>query len=109
MTDAARWPAHLDGSAGRLEADKGQAMLDELARYQEAKQSAAASLRTMNGLLQDGTPMDAVIGNLARCLADQLDTPLPFSCDGPHQPVTLPAGCYDASFGRVHVRPGCRC
>lgn len=26
-----------------------------------------------------------------------------------HYAPTLPTGCYDASFGRVHVRPGCRC
>lgn len=98
---------------------------DELARYWEAKRAAARSLRTMSGLLQEGSPMDAVLGNLARCLAVQLETPLPFSSvlppwsplqkpiptirEGAHLPAQVPAGCYDASFGRVHVRPGCRC
>jgi hypothetical protein len=25
------------------------------------------------------------------------------------QPASEPSGCYEASFGWVHVRPGCRC
>lgn len=26
-----------------------------------------------------------------------------------YYPATIPGGCYEASFGWVHVRPGCRC
>jgi hypothetical protein len=63
----------------------------------------------MSGLLQDGTPMEATLGNLASALAEQLDAPSPFGWDGPRQSSQLPAPCYEASFGRVHVRPGCRC
>jgi hypothetical protein len=82
---------------------------DELRAYAEAKRSAAGSLRTMSGLLQGGTPMEATLGNLASALAEQLDAPSPFDWDEPHQSTRLPERCYDASFGRVHVRPGCRC
>lgn len=98
---------------------------DALRGYAEAKQSAAGSLRTMSGLLQEGSPMEAALGDLAGCLAERLDTPSPIDAlwpqrlplakpiptvwDGPHQPAVLPGACYDASFGRVHVRPGCRC
>lgn len=27
----------------------------------------------------------------------------------PTAPPAIPGGCYEASFGWVHVRPGCRC
>lgn len=98
---------------------------DELARYREAKEAAAGSLRAMSGLLQEGTPMDAVLGSLASCVADHLEAPAPFNhvlppwvplqkpiptvWDGPHQAPQMPQVCYDASFGRVHVRSSCRC
>lgn len=40
---------------------------------------------------------------------EALRVPVPIALDPQYQRPTLPAGCYDASFGRVHVRPGCRC
>lgn len=98
---------------------------DELTRYREAKQSAAGSLHTMSGLLCEGSPMEVVLGNLAGSVADHLDRPAPFNSvlppwvplqkpiptvwDGPHWVVRMPEGCYEASWGWVHVRPSCRC
>lgn len=35
--------------------------------------------------------------------------PIPGVTSSYRQRPVLPEGCYDASFGRVHVRPGCRC
>ena len=35
--------------------------------------------------------------------------PIPGVTSSYRQRPVFPAGCYDASFGRVHVRPGCRC
>jgi hypothetical protein len=29
--------------------------------------------------------------------------------DGPKPTPRMPSACYEASFGVVHVRPGCRC
>lgn len=35
--------------------------------------------------------------------------PVPIALDPAYQRPVFPDSCYDASFGRVHVRPGCRC
>ncbi len=78
------------------------------ADYERSRRSTAASLRRMIGSLDPASPMEAALGGVAGCLAQQLEAPLPFG-DRRSERVVLPQGCYDASWGRVHVQPSCRC
>lgn len=91
----------------------------ELTRYADAKHKLATSLREMSNLVGPSP-----LGNIANVAAQTLDTPTPGHTLPPweafrrpvpgvtssyYQRPTLPEACYTASFGRVHVRPGCRC
>lgn len=78
------------------------------ADYEQSRRSTAASLRTMIGSLDPDSPLETALGGVVGCLAQQLEAPTPFGDRRPERPV-LSEGCYDASFGRVHVLPSCRC
>ncbi len=62
----------------------------------------------MIGSLDPASPVHAALGWVAGVMAQQLEAPSPFG-DRRSQQVVLPEGCYDASWGRVHVQPSCRC
>lgn len=93
----------------------------ELARYAEAKRKLASSLREMSNLvgpspLDDKDPdNDEPAGPVIYAYDMVLPSWAAFgravsiALDPPYQRPVLPASCYTASFGRVHVRPGCRC
>jgi hypothetical protein len=86
---------------------------DEELDYGQACLATAASLRQMVGSLDTASPVEAALGAVASHLAGQLETPSPLK--GIPLPTIHgrrpehPGGCYEASFGRVHSRPSCRC
>lgn len=92
--------------------------------YAEAKARLAGSLREMTSLLDESSPLEAALSHVASAAIEQLAAPTPGHTLPPwesfrlrvpgvtssyYQRPVIPDGCYDASFGRVHVRPGCRC
>jgi hypothetical protein len=78
------------------------------ADYEQTRRTTAASLRRMIGSLDPASPMEAALGGVAGSLAGQLESPSPFGDRRAERPVQS-EGCYDAAFGRVHVRSTCRC
>ncbi|MFI5880822.1 hypothetical protein [Streptomyces sp. NPDC051554] len=80
---------------------------EALRQYTEAAAALKANLKRMVGALPDRHPIAA---GLEKASAE-LGRPLYFH-RRPARLVPAPmtaAGCYQASFGRVHVRPACRC
>jgi hypothetical protein len=83
------------------------------AGYMAARAGAARSLREMEAEAAE-LGLD-LIAELAGWQAGQFEgwTPFAAMCAGdfrrPWSPPEIPAGCYRASFGMVHVKPGCRC
>jgi hypothetical protein len=78
------------------------------ADYEQSRRSTAASLRRMIGSLDPASRMEAALVGVAGCFAQQLEAPSPLGHRQAERAVLSPH-CYDASWGRVHVRPGCRC
>jgi hypothetical protein len=85
----------------------------DAAGYLAARAGLARSLREV-----EAEAADLGLGPLAELAAEQAVrfegwTPFAWLPDSafrrPYMPPEIPAGCYEASFGRVHVRPGCRC
>lgn len=95
--------------------------IDELEEQQQREAVLDAELRSMGidpAALDDEDPDDELTGPVIYTydmVLPRYTLPpwealrRPISPLRSHYTPTLPAGCYDASFGRVHVRPGCRC
>lgn len=126
VLEAAReFRAGLDEAIRELELELEQARAEDVpAAYAAARTGAARSLRAVEASLVEaagGAPLrgpDALPGVLARMLErpspfasvpirafDLVVPPGPPPWDGPRSS----ARCHVASFGWVHVRPGCRC
>lgn len=78
------------------------------ADYEQSRRSTAASLRRMIGSLDPASPMEAALAGVAGCFAQQLEAPTPLG-DRQSGHAVLSEGCYEASWGRVHMQPSCRC
>lgn len=78
------------------------------ADYEQARRSTAASLRRIIGSLDPASPLEAALGGVAGVVALQLEAPSPFG-DRRVERMVPPEDCYEASWGRVHVQPSCRC
>lgn len=112
----------LDEAIRLLEREQAQDG-NEPARYAAARAGAARSLRAVEA---DAAEVGlGVVAGVAGWKAELLERPSPFSSvgiepfdlvlppppppwDGPWRRVPS-SGCYEASFGWVHVRPACRC
>lgn len=121
LASALEFRAGLDEAIRELE----QAQVEAVpAAYAVARAGAAVSLREVEACLLEsagGGPLrgpDALPG----VLAQMLERPSPFASvpiraydlvdPSPPEPWDGPrtvSGCYEASFGWVHFRPGCRC
>jgi len=88
-------------------------VMDESARYAAARTAAARSLREVEAeAVELGIDL---LAELTRCEAERFESWSPFAAMAdsafrrPWTPPAIPSGCYAASWGWVHVRPGCRC
>ena len=99
-------------------------MSEETRAYGKSRQRLAEALRELqDGAAPAASPVDAALHDLAGVAATQFEQPsvfgiqtfdrvLPEPYDGPWLTPfrrELSPGCYEASWGWVHVRPGCRC
>lgn len=122
LAAARAFRAGLDEAIRLLEREQAQDGR-EPARYAQARAGAARSLREMEEEAAEAG--FGVVAGLARLQAELLERPSPFASVGikPYDLVLPPppppwggpwrrvasSGCYEASWGWVHVRPGCRC
>lgn len=83
------------------------------AAYPAARVGAARSLREIEAEAAE-LGLGPLAG-LAGWQAEQLERPTPFTAaidpgfGVDYRKAMRMGGCYEASFGWVHVRPGCRC
>ncbi|MCX4751759.1 DUF6221 family protein [Kitasatospora sp. NBC_01287] len=113
VLEAAReFRAGLDEAIRRLEQEQAEDG-NEPARYAAARAGAARSLREME---EEAAELGlGSLAGLAGWQAEQFEGWTPFTAlpDSAfrlaRRPPEIPAACYAASWGWVHVRPGCRC
>jgi hypothetical protein len=112
LAEAREFRAGLDEAIRRLERAQVEDG-NEPARYAAARASAARSLRAVEAEAA-GLGID-LVAELARWQAKQFEGWSPFAAMAdpafrrPWSPPSIPSGCYEASFGWVHVQPACRC
>lgn len=77
--------------------------------YAEARAGTAAWVRAMLAeAVESPNPFMAAAAGPLRMVAEMMEGYSPFTRSGP-VPRGPSEGCREASFGWVHVRPGCRC
>jgi hypothetical protein len=108
LSAAREFRAGLDVAVRRLERAQAEDG-NEPSRYAAARASVAETLRALSvSATQSG---DRFLAGIASWQAEMLECPSPFASMasvGRPGPDRSP-GCYEASFGWVHVRPACRC
>lgn len=104
-------PAFVFEGVRAIPVTTGDVRDGEPARYGAARARLATTLRESQALFAEehGEVWDWR-NELNGVLAEMLERPSPFAAmAGRQAAVVSSAGCYEASFGMVHVRPGCRC
>ena len=75
--------------------------------YRTARIRALKEARAEADLLGDG-PLKSALQGLVDAEIQAAGRPSPF-WDRPSTAVPALPGCYEAPFGRVHMKPSCRC